>query len=256
MQPSDRQDTLIRASRLYLSRQSSSTGRYLLEQALQAGIGWVPTIVGMGLRAILYRLMMTIEGYAGIENGVRVRFADHVHLGSGCYLDQGVYLHACPGGIRIGRRTLVMFGAVLHVYNFRDIPTAGIDIGADSLIGEYSVIRGQGGVHIGDRVYLSPFVQILAVNHVYDDPNTPFIDQGITAQGITVGDDVWIGGGAILTDGVTIGEGAVIAAGAVVTDDVPAHVVVGGVPARVLKQIQSTGRDQLLPVYFAAKDGS
>ena len=63
------------------------------------------------------------------------------------------------------------------------------------------------------------------------------IEQGITAEGIVVEDDVWIGAGAIITDGVRIGKGAVVAAGAVVTKDVPAHTVVGGIPARVLKEI-------------------
>jgi acetyltransferase-like isoleucine patch superfamily enzyme len=64
------------------------------------------------------------------------------------------------------------------------------------------------------------------------------VEQGITADGIVVEDDVWIGAGAIITDGVTIGHGAVVAAGAVVTSDVPPHTVVGGIPARVLKQIE------------------
>ena len=72
---------------------------------------------------------------------------------------------------------MVMHGAVLHVYNFRNIPHSGIHIGHDSLIGEYSVIRGQGGVTIGDRVYTSPYTQIIAVNHVFDQKDQPFIDQ-------------------------------------------------------------------------------
>lgn len=135
-----------------------------------------------------------------------------------------------------------MHGSVLHVYNFRHLPHAGIRIGADSLIGEYTVIRGQGGVQLGDRVYTSPQVQILAVNHVYDDPTRSFVEQGITAQGIVIEDDVWIGAGAIITDGVRVGRGAVVAAGAVVTADVPPHTVVGGVPARVLRAIDGTAR--------------
>ena len=64
------------------------------------------------------------------------------------------------------------------------------------------------------------------------------IEQGITAEGIVIEDDVWIGAGAIITDGVRIGQGAVVAAGAVVTRDVPPHMVVGGVPARVLKRVE------------------
>lgn len=225
---------------LYLSRQADSPARYLLEQALQALIGWIPTVAGIGLRAVFYRLMMDMEGLAAIEPHVRLRFANHIRLGHGAYLDQGTYLHACPAGITIGAGTLVMHGSVLHVYNFRDLPQAGITIGCESLIGEYNVLRGQGGIEIGDRVYTSPMVQVIAVNHVFDDPTRSFVDQGITAQGIVIEDDVWIGSGAVITDGVRIGQGAVIAAGAVVIKDVPPHTVAGGIPARVLREIDGT----------------
>jgi acetyltransferase-like isoleucine patch superfamily enzyme len=228
---------MIAQLRLYMSRQASSLWRYLLEQTLYFLAGWIPSVIGIGIRGFLYRLILHMDGWAGIENGVRLRFGDHIRLGRGVYLDQGAYLHACPNGIEIGDRSIVMHGAVLHVYNFRDMPHSGIKIGKDSLIGEFSVIRGQGGVEIGDRVYTSPFTQIIAVNHIFDDPNRPFIDQGITAEGIVIEDDVWLGASAVITDGVRIGKGAVVAAGAVVVKDVPPHTVVGGVPARPIKTI-------------------
>jgi acetyltransferase-like isoleucine patch superfamily enzyme len=223
--------------RLYLDRQAASPGRYLLEQTLYLLCGWVPTLLGIALRALVYRLILPMDGWAAIENGVRLRFANYIRLGHGVYLDAGTYLHATPGGIDLGAGTIVMHGAVLHVYNFRDLPHAGIRIGRDSLVGEYSVIRGQGGVTIGDRVYTSPFTQIIAVNHVFADPARPFVEQGITAEGIVIEDDVWLGAGAVITDGVRVGRGAVVAAGAVVTRDVPPHTVVGGVPARPIKSI-------------------
>ena len=243
--------------RLYLSRQASGLGRYVLEQTLFALVGWVPTVIGVALRALLYRLILRMEGYAAIESGVRLRFADQIRLGRGSYLDQGVYLHACPGGIDVGAGTLVMHGAILHVYNFRNLPQAGIRIGTDCLVGEYSVIRGQGGVTIGNRVYTSPHTQIIAVNHVYADPGKPFSEQGITAQGIVIEDDVWIGSAAVITDGVRIGRGAIIAAGAVVTKDVPPHTVAGGVPARVLKTIDGKEAGAVRgKVYFATDSPS
>jgi acetyltransferase-like isoleucine patch superfamily enzyme len=198
---------------------------------------------------VAYRLIMRLEGTAAVERGVRIRFADHIRLGKGVYLDEGVYLHACPGGIEIGENTLVMHHAELHVYNFRDLPHAGIRIGRDSLIGEFNVLRGQGGITIGDRVYTSPLVQLAAVNHVFSDPTRPFVEQGITAQGIVVEDDVWIGAGAIITDGVHVGRGAVVAAGAVVTQDVPPHTVVAGVPAKVVKEITGDKPPLSNPVY-------
>ncbi len=234
---------------LYLHRQASSNGRYALEQALQWVLGGIPTVIGIGLRAALYRLMLTMEGIAAIEANVRIRYADGVRLASGVYLDEGVYLHALPNGITIGENSYIMNHAELHVYNFRHLPHAGITIGKNCLISEFNVLRGQGGITIGDNVYTAPHVQILAVNHVYSDPSKPIIQQGITAQGIVIEDDAWIGAGAIILDGVRVGKGAVIAAGAVVSSDVPAHTVVGGVPARVIKTVEPSSEPVTLPVY-------
>jgi acetyltransferase-like isoleucine patch superfamily enzyme len=238
---------------LYLGRQAEGLLHYILEQLLFFLIGWIPTIIGIGIRGILYRLILQMNGWAAIENGVRLRYANKITLENGVYLDYGTYLHACPGGIKVGTGTIVMHGAVLHVYNFRNLPNAFIHIGRNCLVGEYTVIRGQGGVTIGDRVYTSPLTQIIAVNHVFDDPEKPFIEQGITAEGITIDDDVWIGSGAIITDGVHIGKGAVVAAGAVVVNDVPAHSVVGGVPARILRDINGEAIRNYSQVYFSTK---
>ncbi|HVN53386.1 MAG TPA: acyltransferase [Anaerolineaceae bacterium] len=242
---------VLNSLELYLKRQAADPWRYLLEQVLYLLLGWIPTLVGIGLRGIFYRLILRMDGAAAIENGVRLRFANNIHLGNGAYLDQGVYLHACPQGIDIGENTIVMYGAVLHVYNFRDMPHSGIKIGNNSLVGEYTIIRGQGGVNIGDRVYTSPFTQIIAVNHMVDDPERPFVDQGITAEGITIEDDVWLGSGCIITDGVHIGKGAVVAAGAVVTHNVPAHTIVAGIPAREVRSIDGSPRKrEHSTVYF------
>lgn len=247
---------MLKNIRLYLDRQASSVFRYFYEQTLLFCFGWIPTIIGIGMRGIFYRLILQMEGVAAIENNVRLRFTNNIKLGHGVYLDQGTYLHACPRGIDIGRGTIVMHGAVLHVYNFRNLPHAGIKIGNDSLIGEYTVIRGQGGVEIGNRVYTSPYTQIIAVNHVFDDPDRPFVEQGITAQGIVIEDDVWLGAGAIVTDGVRIGKGSVVAAGAVVTRSVPSHTVVGGVPAKPIKAIDGNTSKSDRDIYHLFKDGS
>lgn len=234
-----------RAIQTYVSRQASSLGYYFFEQLVTGLFGWIPTVLGIGVRAVAYRFILTMRGTAAIESGVRLRFASNITLGAGAYLDQGTYLHACAPGIQIGDNSLVMHGAVLHVYNFRELPKAGIRIGNDCLIGEYTVIRGQGGVSLGNRVYTSPFTQILAVNHVFEDPSTSFVQQGITAQGIVIEDDVWLGAGAVITDGVRIGKGAVVAAGAVVTKDVPPHTVVAGVPARPVRKIDGSHSKRL-----------
>jgi acetyltransferase-like isoleucine patch superfamily enzyme len=241
---------MISQIRLYLSRQSASIWRYIIEQTVQFLIGWVPTILGVGLRGFFYRVILNMDGWAAIEKNVRLRFASNIQLGQGTFIDENVYIHACPAGVEIGANSIVMHGAILHVYNFRGLPHSGIRIGRNSLIGEYSIIRGQGGVVIGDRVFTSPFTQIIAVNHVFDDPNKSFVDQGITAEGITIEDDVWLGAGSIVTDGVKIGKGAVVAAGAVVTRDVAPHTVVGGVPAKVLREIDGSCLTQNKEIFF------
>ena len=221
--------------RYYLKGQSTSIGRYVLEQTLFSFLKGVPGLVGIGLRALAYRLILHASGWPVIEDQVRLAQPANIHLGRHVYIDHGVYLHACPQGIFIGDETFVMHRAELHVYNFRGLPNAGIWIGRKGFVGEFCLIRGQGGVRIGDEVLLAPRVQILAVNHLFDQPTQPVIRQGISAKGIVIEDGAWIGAGAIVLDGVRVGRGAVVGAGAVVTRDVPPRAVAVGVPARVVR---------------------
>ena len=221
--------------RYYLDGQSTSVGRYVLEQSLFMLLGGIPSLIGIGLRAVAYKMILRMRGKVAVENKVRLCMPHNITLGRNVYLDCGVYLHACPQGIFIGDGTFVMHNAELHVYNFRGLPHSGIWVGENCFIGESSIIRGQGGVIIGDHVLLAPRVQILAVNHVFDDVSKPIIQQGITAQGIVIEDGAWLGAGAIILDGVRVGEGSVVGAGAIVTRDVPPHTIVVGVPARVVK---------------------
>src|SRR5512139_1296950 len=99
--------------RLYLERQASSPGRYAWEQTVMFLAGWIPTVLGVGLRAILYRTILKMDGTAAIERNVRLRFAGNIRLGRGSYIDESVYIHACPNGVEIGANTYVMHGSVL-----------------------------------------------------------------------------------------------------------------------------------------------
>lgn len=221
--------------RYYLSGQAKSWPRYILEQLVLGSLGWLPSVVGIGLRSLVYPLIMHLKGTPAIEAGVRIVYASNITLGQGVYLDHGVYLHALPGGIRIGDGTFIMHHTTLHVFNFRGLPRAGITIGQNCFIGEFNVVRGQGGVTIGNGVYTGPMVQMVAVNHVYHDPSRPIREQGITARGIVIEDDVWIGAGAVILDGVTVGQGSIIGAGAVVTESISPYSIAVGTPARPVK---------------------
>jgi len=91
-------------------------------------------------------------------------------------------------------------------------------------------------VSFGDRCLLGPGVHVYTPTHPIDPEERATGRE--RAEPVTVGDDVWIGGRAVLNPGVTVGDGAVIASGAVVTKDVPDRVVVGGNPARVIREIE------------------
>ena len=248
---------MLQKLRYYLNGQSTSVDSYVLEQLLYTLLGWIPSVVGIALRGVTYRLILKTAGLPAIEHSVRLVQGRNIRLGQGVYLDHGVYLHATPGGISIGDNTYIMHCSMLHVFNFRNLPHAGITIGRECFLGEMTAIRGQGGVQIGDKVYTGPMVQILAVNHVFENPNIPIADQGITAKGIVIEDDVWIGAGAIILDGVRIGQGAVIGAGAVVNRDIPPYAIAVGSPVRLVKDRRELAQErngQLPPeeVYFGA----
>lgn len=111
-----------------------------------------------------------------------------------------------------------------------------IRIGARSFANFGLVALDVATITIGDDVQIGPNVQLLTPTH----PVTPGPrrDKWEAASPITIGDNVWLGGGAIVMPGVTIGDNTVVGAGAVVTRDLPANVVAVGNPARVIRKIE------------------
>ena len=90
-------------------------------------------------------------------------------------------------------------------------------------------------MQIGNNVLIAAYTYLVGGGHIYKDPDIPVIEQGRTASGIEIGDNVWLGASVKVLDGVSIGEGAIIAAGAVVTEDIPPFAIAGGIPAKVIK---------------------
>ena len=110
-----------------------------------------------------------------------------------------------------------------------------VTIGDHTRIGIHSTIIGP--VCIGSHVHLAQGITVTALNHRYDDKKRRIDEQGVSTQPVVISDDVWIGANAVILPGVTIGRHAVVAAGAVVTKDVPDYCMVGGVPAKIIKNI-------------------
>jgi maltose O-acetyltransferase len=127
--------------------------------------------------------------------------AEGAHIRPPLHVDYGTY-------IRIGKGTFINC-------NLTALDVAPITIGEDCQIG--------------------PNVQLLTPTHPLEPQ--PRRDKLEAAEPITIGDNVWIGGGAIILPGVTVGENSVIGAGAVVTRDVPPNVVAVGNPARAVREL-------------------
>lgn len=155
-----------------------------------------------------------------------------------------------------GQRSLVRWKSRLDVFPFNDFV-----VGAEAIIEDYVIINnGMGGVFIGNRsfigistvligplrlgnnVIIAQNVVFSGLNHGYQDIDMPISDQPCTSANIVVEDNVWIGANSVITAGVHIGKHAVIAGGSVVTKNVPSYAVVGGNPARILKQYNTESK--------------
>lgn len=113
-----------------------------------------------------------------------------------------------------------------------------LTIGNNSGIGS----RGEceGDITIGDNVLIAPDVIMYTVNHQFENPDVPIVQQGFMKEkSIIIGNDVWIGRRVMIMPGVKIGDGVVIGAGSVVTKDVPSYCLVAGNPAVIKKRRKS-----------------
>lgn len=121
----------------------------------------------------------------------------------------------------------------------RLFPPFGTDCGKNTWVGERTFInmgckfQDQGGVFIGNDCLIGHNVTLCTINHNPD----PEYRGDMTFKPIRIEDKVWIGANVTVLQGTTIGEGAIVAAGAVVTKDVASRTVVGGVPARFIKNV-------------------
>ncbi|WP_314302345.1 sugar O-acetyltransferase [Kocuria palustris] len=112
-----------------------------------------------------------------------------------------------------------------------------ISIGARSFVNFNLTALDVAPITIGEDCQLGPNVQLLTPTHPVEPG--PRRDKLEDAEPITLGDNVWLGGGVIVCPGVSIGENTVVGAGSVVTRDLPANVIAVGNPAKVMREIQA-----------------
>jgi acetyltransferase-like isoleucine patch superfamily enzyme len=151
--------------------------------------------------------------------GPRSRIADHCRIAAG------------TGEIFIGTDTALHPRVVCATGGSGGV----IRIGDRCAVNSFACLYGLGGLTIGNDVLVGPGVVIVAQTHIFDRTDIPIKDQGSRGRGISIGDGVWLGAGAVVLDGVTIGEGAIVGANAVVHHDVAPYDIVQGNPATVTK---------------------
>jgi acetyltransferase-like isoleucine patch superfamily enzyme len=136
------------------------------------------------------------------------------------------------GRILVSERGIISDGVILATYG------GVIEIEADVYLGPYCIVYGHGGVAIGRNTMIGAHTVIAAANHGFTRIDVPMNAQPLTKEGITIGEDVWIGSGCSILDGVRIGNGVVIGAGSVVTKDIDAYMIAAGGAASVVRSRQ------------------
>ncbi len=109
-----------------------------------------------------------------------------------------------------------------------------IKLGKNVFINAGCQFQDQGGITIGDDTLIGPKTVIATLNH----HQNPKERANLIPKPVKIGNSVWIGANVTILPGVTIGDGAIIAAGAVVNKDVKANTIVGGVPAKKIKEVE------------------
>ncbi len=132
-------------------------------------------------------------------------------------------------GAKIGKRITYYPGIKIN-------PCINIKLGDCVDLAWDVLITTGGGVEIGDRTLIGYRTQILSANHVIPSNKGKIFGGGHSLAKVVIKNDVWIGANCVIVAGVTIGEGAVVAAGSVVTKDVEPFTIVGGVPAKLIKE--------------------
>ncbi len=186
----------------------------------------------------IFRGFLRFQKKIFIAAGVKIRGKNGVTIGDWSTIERGVQIDGvAKNGVILGKRVhLGPFVEISCTSHFSKLGQ-GLEIGDDSGIGGYSFIGASGGVKIGTNVITGQYVTFHAQDHIFNKEDKPIKDQGITEKGIEIGNDCWIGAKVTFLDGVKIGNHCVVAAGAVVKGVFPDNVMIGGVPAKVIKEI-------------------
>jgi acetyltransferase-like isoleucine patch superfamily enzyme len=207
--------------------------RLVVHEIVVLTTSWVPGALGLVLRKLSYPCLLGAVGRnVTFGHGVVLRHPGKVRLGDDVIVDDLVVLDAkgaANQGIVIGNGVFLGRGTILSCKD------GDITLGDHVNIGFNSEIFSASSVTVGRHGLFAAYTYLVGGGHAFEGRGTPVIEQPRESKGIHLGDNVWLGAGALVMDGVHIGDDVVVGAGAVVTGDLPAGSVAVGVPARVVR---------------------
>lgn len=202
----------------------------------------IPT--GLFIRNLTKRLVMLLRGYfflyqkvflgknCNISHKPNILFRKNVTIENDVTIDGYAKNNLIFGNnVKVGAYSIVSCTSHLSKYG------VGLTIGNNSAFGRFTEFGAAGGIEIGNDVIAGSYISFHSENHNFSDSSLLIREQGVTSKGIKIGNNVWIGAKATFLDGAIIGNNCVVAAGAVVNGIFPNNVIIGGVPAKILKEI-------------------
>lgn len=167
-----------------------------------------------------------------ILNSGNIVFGSNVTIGSYCEIDgfasEKIVLGDC---VKIGSYSKLL--STSHFSKFGK----GLVMGNNSAVGDFTHFGAPGGIEIGNDVIMGSYVSFHSENHNFSDASKLIREQGTTSKGIKLGNNIWVGAKVTFLDGCSVGNNSVVAAGAVVNGSYPDNVVIGGIPAKVIKTL-------------------
>ena len=171
-----------------------------------------------------------------IGKNVKAIEKKHLTIGQKTKLQDGVYIDALSReGVSIGDSVVIGRNTRIECTGGLQSIGKGVIIGNRTTFGNDCMFGAAGGIEIGDDVVAGQFIRFHSENHNYDDLTKLIREQGVSHKGIKIGNNCWIGAGAVFLDGAELGDGCVVGANTVVTKKFPDNAVIAGVPAKIVR---------------------